>query len=92
MPGNPKLPNTRAGAPHQKNKQINRPSKDRPACPPRPPPPGEEENGSIGFREAVEANLRWFAGSAAVVISNTLWVGERLPCLTYGMRGMIRWR
>jgi hypothetical protein len=23
------------------------------------------------------------------VISNTVWVGERLPCLTYGMRGMV---
>lgn len=24
-----------------------------------------------------------------MVISNTVWVGERLPCLTYGMRGMV---
>ncbi len=24
-----------------------------------------------------------------MVISNTLWVGEQVPCLTYGMRGMI---
>ena len=50
---------------------------------------GEEENGSGGFREAVEANLPWFDGTAAVVISNTLWVGEKVPCLTTGMRGMI---
>ena len=30
-----------------------------------------------------------FEGTQLVVISNTLWVGEQLPCLTYGMRGMI---
>lgn len=50
---------------------------------------GEEENGSIGFRDAVQQNLRWFEGTEAVLISNTLWVGERRPCITYGMRGMI---
>lgn len=50
---------------------------------------GEEENGSGGFREAVAQNLRWFEGTQLILISNTLWVGERVPCLTYGMRGMI---
>lgn len=50
---------------------------------------GEEENGSIGFQDAVKQNLRWFFGTEVVLISNTLWVGERRPCLTYGMRGMI---
>lgn len=56
---------------------------------PLAPATGEEENGSIGFREAVRANLPWFEGTRLVVISNTLWVGEQVPCLTYGMRGMI---
>lgn len=32
---------------------------------------------------------RRFEGVQLVVISNTLWVGEQVPCLTYGMRGMI---
>ena len=50
---------------------------------------GEEENGSNGFHEAVKSNLHWFEGTQAIVISNTLWVGEKTPCLTYGMRGMI---
>lgn len=50
---------------------------------------GEEENGSIGFRDAVQQNLRWFEGTRAILISNTLWVGEERPCITYGMRGMI---
>ena len=50
---------------------------------------GEEENGSIGFKEAVQENIRWFEGTSAILISNTLWVGEEHPCITYGMRGMI---
>ena len=37
----------------------------------------------------LRGNRRWFEGVSLVVISNTLWVGERVPCLTYGMRGMI---
>lgn len=50
---------------------------------------GEEENGSLGFQESVAANLDWFADAALVIISNTVWVGEHRPCLTYGMRGMV---
>ena len=50
---------------------------------------GEEENGSIGFKKAVEDNIRWFGETDAILISNTLWVGEEHPCITYGMRGMI---
>ena len=45
-------------------------------------PTGEEENGSIGFREAVQQNLPWFEGTKLVLISNTLWVGESKPCIT----------
>lgn len=50
---------------------------------------GEEENGSLGFQESVAANLDWFADASLVIISNTVWVGENRPCLTYGMRGMV---
>jgi hypothetical protein len=50
---------------------------------------GEEENGSLGFQESVAANIDWFADAVLVVISNTVWVGENRPCLTYGMRGMV---
>lgn len=46
---------------------------------------GEEENGSVGFEEAIQGNLHWFEGTQLIVISNTLWVGERVPCLTYGL-------
>ncbi|GLC44069.1 hypothetical protein PLESTB_000932700 [Pleodorina starrii] len=50
---------------------------------------GEEENGSRGFSQAIMSNLRWFEGTQLIIISNTLWVGENVPCLTYGMRGML---
>lgn len=43
---------------------------------------GEEENGSAGFREAVQANLRWFEGTQLIIISNTLWVGEEVSPLS----------
>jgi di- and tripeptidase/Cys-Gly metallodipeptidase DUG1 len=39
---------------------------------------GEEENGSAGFREAVQSNLHWFEGTQLIIISNTLWVGEEV--------------
>lgn len=50
---------------------------------------GEEENGSKGTMETVRQNLHWFHNNVLTVISNTQWVGENVPCLTYGMRGMI---
>lgn len=50
---------------------------------------GEEENGSQGFQQSIAANLDWFSDAVLVVISNTVWVGENKPCLTYGMRGMV---
>ncbi|KAF5826183.1 hypothetical protein DUNSADRAFT_4271 [Dunaliella salina] len=50
---------------------------------------GEEENASVGFRETLMSNLTWFEGTQVIIISNTNWVGENIPCLTYGMRGMI---
>ena len=31
----------------------------------------------------------WFVDPKLIIISNSQWIGDRLPCLTYGMRGMI---
>lgn len=50
---------------------------------------GEEENGSKGAQIALEDNIRWFENTALTVMCNTQWVGEEVPCLTYGMRGML---
>jgi hypothetical protein len=43
----------------------------------------------VGFKDALLGNQHWLEGTQLVVISNTQWVGETMPCLTYGMRGMI---
>lgn len=53
---------------------------------------GEGENGSIGFREAVKSNSKWFAGTKVILNCNNTWLGEQTPCLTYGMRGMLKVR
>ena len=51
---------------------------------------GEGENGSLGFREAVLQNLEWMAGVVAIINTNNTWLGEVTPCLTYGMRGIVK--
>ena len=43
----------------------------------------------MGFKEALAGCQPWLEGTDLIVISNTQWVGENVPCLTYGMRGMI---
>ncbi|KAL0088636.1 hypothetical protein F4703DRAFT_1734820, partial [Phycomyces blakesleeanus] len=58
---------------------------------------GEEENGSIGFQEALDeqkAGLIWriqplFEGVDVILLSNSYWLGEDVPCLTYGLRGVV---
>ena len=51
---------------------------------------GEEEAGSTGFDEVVEGNKEFLEGVEYVIVSNTYWLGDEMPCLTYGMRGVIR--
>jgi len=50
---------------------------------------GEEEMGSRGFSAALQKYQHWMGNVSMVVVSNTFWVGERVPCVTVGMRGMI---
>jgi len=52
---------------------------------------GEDETGSRGFCAAVRPHAKWLGvpDVCCAVVSNTSWVGERVPCLTEGMRGMI---
>lgn len=51
---------------------------------------GEGENGSAGFREAVLQSLDFFANTIAIINCNNVWLGEDVPCLTYGMRGLCK--
>ncbi|KAI8330555.1 hypothetical protein BD560DRAFT_416277 [Blakeslea trispora] len=50
---------------------------------------GEEESGSVGFYEAVESNKELFEDVDVVLLSNSYWLGEDVPCITYGLRGVI---
>jgi acetylornithine deacetylase/succinyl-diaminopimelate desuccinylase-like protein len=54
---------------------------------------GEEESASAGLQEVLNTYRSWLcqgsARVAGILISNTTWVGDDRPCLTYGMRGSI---
>lgn len=50
---------------------------------------GEEEIGSPGLAAVVESHPSWFSDARLIVISNSQWIGDELPCLTLGMRGML---
>ncbi|KLO17294.1 Zn-dependent exopeptidase [Schizopora paradoxa] len=50
---------------------------------------GEEEAGSIGFSECVKRNKDLIGHVDAILVSNSTWISEDRPCITYGLRGVI---
>ncbi|KZP01327.1 glutathione degradosome [Calocera viscosa TUFC12733] len=50
---------------------------------------GEEEAGSEGFRDMVQKNKEQIGHVDAILVSNSYWIGEDTPCVTYGLRGVI---
>ncbi|KAF8516831.1 Zn-dependent exopeptidase [Hysterangium stoloniferum] len=53
---------------------------------------GEEEAGSGGFENAVrtvKGEIWGERGIDAVLISNSYWIDEKTPCITYGLRGVV---
>lgn len=66
---------------------------------------GEEEAGSVGFSECVKRNkvreifsvtsfnetsIQDLIGHIdAILVSNSTWISEDRPCITYGLRGVI---
>ena len=48
---------------------------------------GEEEMGSRGFKEAITKELGHFD---QIFLSNSYWLDDHTPCLTYGLRGVIK--
>lgn len=50
---------------------------------------GEEESGSRGFAEAVRESKEAIGDVDWVLLANSYWLDDEVPCLTYGLRGVI---
>ncbi|SMR50633.1 unnamed protein product [Zymoseptoria tritici ST99CH_1A5] len=50
---------------------------------------GEEECGSRGFEKAVRAGKEKIGDVDWILLANSYWLDDRIPCLTYGLRGVI---
>lgn len=50
---------------------------------------GEEESGSRGFADAVRKNKELIGDVDWMLLANSYWLDDEVPCLTYGMRGVI---
>ena len=51
---------------------------------------GEEESGSRGFQEAIKRNKKIIGDVNWILLANSYWLNDDIPCLTYGLRGVIR--
>ena len=51
---------------------------------------GEEESGSRGFQEAIKRNKKIIGDVDWILLANSYWLNDDIPCLTYGLRGVIR--
>ncbi|KAH7074067.1 hypothetical protein FB567DRAFT_188527 [Paraphoma chrysanthemicola] len=50
---------------------------------------GEEESGSRGFEEAIQARKDLIGDVDWILLANSYWLDDHVPCLTYGLRGVI---
>lgn len=50
---------------------------------------GEEESGSRGFGEAVRQNKKLIGDIDYIILANSYWLDDEVPCLTYGLRGVL---
>ncbi|PLW10979.1 hypothetical protein PCANC_08499 [Puccinia coronata f. sp. avenae] len=50
---------------------------------------GEEEAGSAGFQKAVKENKELIGAIDVVLVSNSYWLDDETPCMTFGLRGVI---
>ncbi|KAL9126819.1 MAG: hypothetical protein Q9217_004193 [Psora testacea] len=51
---------------------------------------GEEEVGSRGFEKAIKQNRHTIGDVDWILLANSYWLTDDIPCLTYGLRGVIR--
>lgn len=50
---------------------------------------GEEESGSRGFKDAVKRNKDLIGDVDYILLANSYWLDDDVPCLTYGLRGVL---
>lgn len=50
---------------------------------------GEEESGSRGFPETVRQNKALIGDVDYILLANSYWLDDEVPCLTYGLRGVL---
>ncbi|KAF8908992.1 hypothetical protein CPB84DRAFT_1673831 [Gymnopilus junonius] len=50
---------------------------------------GEEECGSKGFAETVRKHKDAIGPIDAILVSNSTWIADDRPCITYGLRGVV---
>ena len=50
---------------------------------------GEEECGSRGFEKAIKENKGIIGQIDYILLANSYWLDDDVPCLTYGLRGVI---
>jgi di- and tripeptidase len=50
---------------------------------------GEEESGSRGFKEAVRRHKELIGEVDYILLANSYWLDDDVPCLTYGLRGVL---
>lgn len=50
---------------------------------------GDEEAGSRGFRKTVQSIHDLIGPVDFILLSNSYWLDDHIPCLTFGMRGVI---
>jgi di- and tripeptidase len=50
---------------------------------------GEEESGSRGFKEAVRRHKDLIGDIDYILLANSYWLDDEVPCLTYGLRGVL---
>ncbi|KAG1749335.1 hypothetical protein EDB19DRAFT_1682039 [Suillus lakei] len=50
---------------------------------------GEEETGSAGFVDAIKEHKHLIGSIDAILLSNSTWISEHHPCITYGLRGVV---
>lgn len=50
---------------------------------------GEEESGSRGFKDAIRRNKDLIGEIDYILLANSYWLDDEVPCLTYGLRGVL---